>query len=150
MCLGKAKKPPYRLRLENFPRSASSSIFCMDLLSAFNIARFKFQGSSSNTLEVMSICLNHIGWKNSGRIVRLSLKIWPAMNLNRVQVFWKKVWLQDFGSRRIKQFPIDCTPLLKTIFQKNILWFFFLSPRRATQKFFKVFWKKSDLTGFWI
>ena len=49
-----------RLRLENFPRSASSSIFCMDLLSAFNIARFKFQGSSSNTLEVMSICLNHI------------------------------------------------------------------------------------------
>ena len=85
----------FRLRLENFPRSASSSIFCMDLLSAFNIARFKFQGSSSNTLEVMSICLNHISWKNSGRIVRLSLKIWPAMNLNRVQVFWKK----KFGCR---------------------------------------------------
>ena len=85
-----------RLRLENFPRSASSSIFCMDLLSAFNIARFKFQGSSSNTLEVMSICLNHIGWKNSGRIVRLSLKIWPAMNLNRVQVFWKKSLVAGF------------------------------------------------------
>ena len=45
--------------------------------------------------------------------------------------FEKKVRLQDFGSRQIKQFPIDCTPLLKTIFQKNIL--------RATQNFLKVF-----------
>ena len=52
-----------RLGLENFPRSVSSSIFCMDLLSAFNNARFKFQGSGSNTLEVMSICLNHIKLK---------------------------------------------------------------------------------------
>ena len=48
------------LRLENFPWSVSSSIFCMDLLSAFNIARFKFQGSGSNTLEIMNIYLNHI------------------------------------------------------------------------------------------
>ena len=54
---------PARLRLKNFPRSVSSSIFCMDLLSAFNNARFKFQGSGSNTLEVMSICLNHIKLK---------------------------------------------------------------------------------------
>ena len=53
----------HRLRLESFPRSVSSSIFCMDLLSAFNNARFKFQGSGSNTLEVMSICLNHIKLK---------------------------------------------------------------------------------------
>ena len=56
-----------RLGLENFPRSVSSSIFCMDLLSALNNARFKFQGSGSNTLEVMSICLNHIKLKQ-GRI----------------------------------------------------------------------------------
>ena len=56
-------KTYYRLRLESFPRSVSSSIFCMDLLSAFNNARFKFQGSGSNTLEVMSICLNHIKLK---------------------------------------------------------------------------------------
>ena len=52
-----------RLRLESFPRSVSSSIFCMDLLSAFNNASFKFQDSGSNTLEVMSICLNHIKLK---------------------------------------------------------------------------------------
>ena len=57
-----------RLRLENFPRSVSSSIFCMNLLSAFNNARFKFQGSGSNTLEDMSICLNHIKGKNFRRI----------------------------------------------------------------------------------
>ena len=54
---------PDRLRLESFPRSVSSSIFCMGLLSAFNNARFKFQGSGSNTLEVMSICLNYIKLK---------------------------------------------------------------------------------------
>ena len=48
-------------------RSVSSSIFCMYLLSAFNIARFKFQGSGSNTLEVMSICLNHIEVKKFQR-----------------------------------------------------------------------------------
>ena len=58
------------------------------------------------------------------------------------KIFWKKKRLQDFGSWRIKQFLIDCTPLLKTIFQKNILWFFFLSPQRVTQKFSKFFWKK--------
>ena len=52
-----------RLKLKSFPRSVSSSIFCMDLLSAFNNARFKFQGTGSNTLEVMSICLNHIKLK---------------------------------------------------------------------------------------
>ena len=52
----------FRLRLKNFPRSVSSSIFCMDLLSAFNNARFKFQGSGSNIL-VMIICLNHIKLK---------------------------------------------------------------------------------------
>ena len=34
----------------------------MDLRSAFNIACFKL-GSSSNTLENMSICLNHIKLK---------------------------------------------------------------------------------------
>ena len=59
----KSKQLESRLRLESFPRSVSSSIFCMDLLSAFNNARFKFQGSGSNTLEVMSICLNHIKLK---------------------------------------------------------------------------------------
>ena len=32
--------------------------------------------------------------------------------------------IQDFASRQIKQFPIDCTPLMKTIFQKDIMWFF--------------------------
>ena len=52
-----------RLRLKIFPWSVSSSIFCMDLLNAFNIARFKFQGSGSNTLEVKNICLNHITLK---------------------------------------------------------------------------------------
>ena len=52
-----------RLRLENFPRSDSSSIFCLDLLRASNNAHFKFQVSGSYTLEVMSICLNHIKLK---------------------------------------------------------------------------------------
>ena len=55
--------------------------------------------------------------------------------------FLRKVRLQDFGSRRIKQFPIDCTLLLKNIFQKKIC-NFFLSPQRATQKFSKFFKKK--------
>ena len=76
------------------------------------------------------------------------MKIWPAVNFNRVQVSWKKVKLQDFGSRQIKQFPIDCTLLLKTIFQKNILWFFFLSPQRAEQKFSKFFEKKMKIQDF--
>ena len=49
--------------LENFPRSVSSAIFCMDLLSAFNNAHFKFQGSGSNALEVMIIYLNHFKLK---------------------------------------------------------------------------------------
>ena len=44
----------------------------------------------------------------------------------------KKVKLQDFGSRRIKQFPIDCTPLF---FQKNILIKGFFGAPRAPKKF---------------
>ena len=68
---------------------------------------------------------------------KLSLKIWPTVILTESKFFEKKVRLQDFGSRRIKQFPIDCTSLLITIIQKNI-YFFFKSLTRDT-KFFPVF-----------
>ena len=50
--------------------------------------------------------------------------------------FLEKVKFQDFGSRRIKSFPINCTPLLRTIFQKNILW---KLQRKNTLKFLKIF-----------
>ena len=57
--------------------------------------------------------------------------------------FKKKSIFQGIGSRRIRSFPINCTLLLKTIFQKNILWFFFKGPK-SRHKNFKVFWKKSN------
>ena len=48
------------------------------------------------------------------------------------KIFFKKVKLQDFGSRRIKQFPIDCTPLFK---KKILIKGFFWGPLGAPKKF---------------
>ena len=41
--------------------------------------------------------------------------------------------IQDFGSRQIKKFPIDCTPLL--FFKKIIIKGFFGGPLGAPKKF---------------
>ena len=49
------------------------------------------------------------------------------------KVFLKKVKLQDFGSRRIKQFPIKWTPLFFS--KKKILIKGFLGPLGAPKKF---------------
>ena len=108
----------------------------------------KFQGNRINILEITAVFI--YDEKKEKPTVFFSIL---SLNLPPIQIsnFWKKSIFQGIGSRQIKSFPIDCTPLLKTIFQKNILWFFFLSPWRAIQKNFKVFWKKkNENTRFWI
>ena len=53
-----------------------------------------------------------------------------------ISSFLKKSIFQGIGSRWIKSFPIDCTQLLGTIFQKNVLWNFLEARRKNTSKIF--------------
>ena len=77
----------------------------------------KFQGNRFNILEITAVFI--YDKKNEKPTVFFSIL---SLNLPPIKIsnFWKKSIFQGIGSRQIKSFPIDCTPLLKTIFQKNI------------------------------
>ena len=62
---------------------------------------------------------------------------------------FEKCIFQAIGFRRIMPFPIACTPLLKTIFQKKYFLKILEAQRKNTLKFFekKVFFRLLDLCG---
>ena len=99
----------------------------------------KFQGNRINILEITAVFI--YDEKKEKPTVFFSIL---SLNLPPIQIsnFWKKSIFQGIGSRQIKSFPIDCTPLLKTIFQKNILWKFLEALSKNTLKFSRIFEKK--------
>ena len=90
----------------------------------------KFQGNRINILEITAVFI--YDEKNEKPTVFFSIL---SLNLPPIQIsnFWKKSIFQGIGSRQIKSFPIDCTPLLKTIFQKNIFSKIFRDLSKNTQ-----------------
>ena len=78
----------------------------------------KFQGNRINILEITAVFM----YDKKKEIPTVFFSV-HQLNLppNTNFKFFEKKKFQGIESKRIKSFPIDCTPLLKTIFQKNIL-----------------------------
>ena len=70
---------------------------------------FKFQDNRINSLEVMAFL--YLKSKRKKPTFFFSIFCLNLPPIKIFKVFLKKVMIQDFGSRQIKEFPIDCTQL---------------------------------------
>merc|ERR1711947_41592 len=94
------------------------------MISGLNVKKhdvslyLKFQGNCINILEITAVFI--YDEKNEKPTVFFSI-LSPNLPPIQISIFEKKIFSRvlDLGKFFIS-FPIDCTPLLKTIFQKNI------------------------------
>ena len=102
------------------------------MISGLNVEKhdvslyLKFQGNCINILEITAVFI--YDEKNEKPTVFFSI-LSPNLPPIQISIFEKKYIFQGIGSRQIQSFPIDCTLLLKTIFQKDIFSKIFRGPK---------------------